>query len=52
MLKCNDCDLHYEVIWNYDGQEPPQYFCPRCGSESLEAETDVSAPVMPIKKNR
>jgi hypothetical protein len=31
MLICNTCGLHYEVIWNNDGDEPPTNYCPRCG---------------------
>jgi rRNA maturation endonuclease Nob1 len=38
MLVCQDCDLRYDVIWHYDGDSPPNDFCPRCGGESLETE--------------
>lgn len=44
MLRCGDCDLVYDVVWNLDaaGQGPggwkPVSYCPRCGS------TDVILP--------
>jgi rRNA maturation endonuclease Nob1 len=40
MLKCQDCDLRYEVIWDNDGQESPCEYCPRCGSQELIAEDE------------
>jgi len=33
MIKCEECELYYDVIWNNDGGEPPLSFCPRCGAE-------------------
>lgn len=31
MLVCVDCELRYEIIWNNDGMETPDRYCPRCG---------------------
>jgi hypothetical protein len=38
MLICTDCGLHYDVVWNNDGDSPPNDFCPRCGCESIDEE--------------
>lgn len=35
---CNECDLRYCVVWNNDGMEAPNCYCPRCGS------SDISLP--------
>jgi hypothetical protein len=42
MLFCNNCELHYEVIFNndalaVDGDRPDQ-FCPRCGGCDLDSD--------------
>ena len=38
MFLCTDCGLRYEVVWNYDGHEPPCGYCPRCGCSELESD--------------
>ena len=44
MMFCPDCELHYDVTWNNDGQEPPTKFCPRCGCEEVVENSDDCIP--------
>ena len=32
MIKCPLCEIWFEVIWNYNGIDEPEY-CPFCGVE-------------------
>jgi hypothetical protein len=38
-LKCEDCELRYNVVWDNDGGECPVVYCPRCGSDNIEEQT-------------
>ena len=40
MLICRECGLQYDVVWSYDGDESPDEYCPRCGSDYLESDEE------------
>ncbi len=42
MITCEECKLHYEIIYNNDMMGVDMEFCPRCGCRDLiEDEEEI-----------
>ena len=40
MRVCENCNLHFDVVWDNDGMGAPIEYCPRCGETEINEEPE------------